>query len=343
MNQSTPQPSDDSNRKDKLIRGQVRHNQLSARIPDSVSRGVFSTGAIVLMGNTEFILDFVLRMQRPHHVVQRVVLPHAVLPQLISTLEKNLEKYQARFGSLPVMPKPVDEKTPDSSKNPESPEIYKGSNFDEQTSSPKTQAADQDMPAFPESSTGEAGNGGVSGGTSGAASGGLSSDDNTDQSQDTSPTTQAEDENEQETFDGMSNPTPAQAQIPVKPEIVNHPSIEDIYDDLKMPEDGLVAAYANAVMVSHSAAEFNLDFICNFFPRSMVTSRVFISAPQVVRMLDAVKNTYDEFQKRVIANRKQQIQQLNQQHDMPDYDPENPYYKPPQEDGENQDDQDKDQ
>ncbi|MBN4060801.1 DUF3467 domain-containing protein, partial [bacterium AH-315-I18] len=116
---------------------------------------------------------------------------------------------------------------------------------------------------------------------------------------------------------------------PVKPKIINHPSIEDIYDDLKMPEDGLVAAYANAVMISHSAAEFNLDFICNFFPRSVVTSRVFISAPQVVRMLDAVKNTYDEFQKRVIANRKQQINELREQHDMPDYDPKAPYYKPP--------------
>lgn len=346
MNQATPQSSDDSNNKNKLIRGQVRHNQLSARIPDAVSRGVFSTGAIVLMGNTEFILDFVLRMQRPHHVVQRVVLPHAVLPQLISTLEKNLEKYEARFGTLPIMPQPIEEqkkgvppKAPKAPKAPESPEVsnlYKGSNFDEQTSAFDSQNDDANGPAKPENaSPSSAAGSGDSGGVP------LQSEQNADESQDPSEDTQSQ--NDSDTFDGMSKPTPAQAQIPVKPEIVNHPSIEDIYDDLKMPEDGLTAAYANAVMVSHSAAEFNLDFICNFFPRSMVTSRVFISAPQVVRMLDAVKNTYDEFQKRVIANRKQQIQQLNQQHDMPDYDPKSPYYKPPEKDDENQDDPDKDQ
>ncbi|GEM_PF-267524 len=325
MNPTPKQPSGDDNN-NHLIRGQIRHNQLSARIPESVSRGVFSTGAIVLMGNTEFILDFVLRMQRPHQVVQRVVLPHAVLPQMISTLEKNLDKYQERFGVLPVMPKPIEASQDDASEKtptldmPQTKPYQSKSKLDEQ---------------FDESTNPHAQSGEGSGSSPGQTAmpdqvtpAGSSNDSPQEPLENQAPNPQSNTDN----FDDVTVPSPAAAQQPVKPKIVNHPSIEDIYDDLKTPEDGLIAAYANAVMISHSAAEFNLDFICNFFPRSVVTSRVFISAPQVVRMLEAIKNTYDEFQKRIIANRKQQIQQLNQQHDMPDYDPKNPYYKPPQND-----------
>ncbi|MAX24409.1 MAG: hypothetical protein CMJ19_07880 [Phycisphaeraceae bacterium] len=329
MNTTPQQPSSDDNN-NHLIRGQIRHNQLSARIPESVSRGVFSTGAIVLMGNTEFILDFVLRMQRPHQVVQRVVLPHAVLPQMIGTLEKNLEKYQERFGMLPTMPKPREQNQDDAGEGdkpqtlqgmPEVKPLQPVKNEDDQ---PQAESSTN-----PHLDTGE-------GEGSGEATGQTALPDQVTPAADAG--NDAPDQPAASPFAGGSNddeitpPTSSAPQEPVKPKIVNHPSIEDIYDDLKTPEDGLIAAYANAVMISHSAAEFNLDFICNFFPRSVVTARVFISAPQVVRMLEAVKNTYDEFQKRIIANRRQQIQQLNQQHDMPDYDPKNPYYKPPEED-----------
>ena len=152
MNPTPQQPSgDDSN--NHLIRGQIRHNQLSARIPESVSRGVFSTGAIVLMGNTEFILDFVLRMQRPHQVVQRVVLPHAVLPQMISTLEKNLEKYQERFGILPVMPKPVE-----ASQNDAGEKLHPLDMPESKPYKPKVDADDQpESTPNPHASTGEGG------------------------------------------------------------------------------------------------------------------------------------------------------------------------------------------
>ncbi|GIT31045.1 MAG: hypothetical protein Ct9H300mP1_30910 [Planctomycetaceae bacterium] len=41
---------------------EVQHQQLSARVPDHVAQGVFSTGAVVLNGHHEFIPDFLLRM-----------------------------------------------------------------------------------------------------------------------------------------------------------------------------------------------------------------------------------------------------------------------------------------
>jgi hypothetical protein len=184
------------------------------------------------MGNSEFILDFVLRMQRPHHIVSRVIVPHSVLPQMITALEQNLAKYEERFG------KPMD--------------LPKG---------------DPSMPK---------------------------------------------------------------------------PSIEEVYDDLKLPDEELSGRYANAVMISHSPAEFCFDFITSFFPRSAVSARVFLSAPQVPRMLDAIRNTYKEFQKRMMASRIQQMPPLRQPpgqsplvpppkpHPLPPLDLSSPYYTPPE-------------
>ncbi|MCC6579388.1 MAG: DUF3467 domain-containing protein [Phycisphaeraceae bacterium] len=228
----TPQgPSED----DGMIRGQVRHQQLSARVPESVGRGVFSTGAIVLMGNTEFILDFVLRMQRPHQVTARVILPHAVMSQLINALEKNLEKYRERFGEPMEMPKP------------------------------------QIEPGSP------------------------------------------------------------------------RPSIEEVYDELKMPDEILSGSYANGVMISHSPAEFCFDFITNFFPRSAVSCRVFVSVPQVGRLLDALKNTNQEFQKRIAAARPPQ-EPWRKPRTPPATEPTtpNPYYPPSGETSSESDDQNPD-
>ena len=44
---------------------QVRVQHLSARVPENVSRGAFSTGAIVMTGGTEFIIDFIQNLGTP--------------------------------------------------------------------------------------------------------------------------------------------------------------------------------------------------------------------------------------------------------------------------------------
>src|SRR3954468_4819816 len=79
---------------------------LSARVPEKVARGVFSTGVLVLQGQTEFVLDFVLRMNQPHQAVARVVLPINLVPQLIEALRTNIDLYTRNFGPPPAMPMP---------------------------------------------------------------------------------------------------------------------------------------------------------------------------------------------------------------------------------------------
>jgi hypothetical protein len=159
---------------------------IGARVPEKVARGVFSTGALILQGASEFVLDFVLRMNKPHQVVARVVMPMNLVPQFIEGLRANLEQYRQTFGAPPA--------------------------------------------------------------------------------------------------------------LPVAPPPATQPSIEEIYQDLKMPDEVMAGAYANSVMVVHTAAEFCFEFIANFYPKAAVASRVFLSAPQVPVLLKTLQQSWQNYQ-----------------------------------------------
>jgi len=77
------------------------------------------------------------------------------------------------------------------------------------------------------------------------------------------------------------------------------PSAQEIYDELKITDDVLAGSYANGVMIGHSMTEFKLDFLANLFPHTTVSSRVFMATPQVPRMLESLKRTYQQFLERV--------------------------------------------
>ncbi|MFO1002624.1 MAG: DUF3467 domain-containing protein [Planctomycetaceae bacterium] len=83
---------------------EIRHSQISAMVPAHVARGVFTTGAVVLQGQHEFIVDFLLRMQQPQQVVARVVMPPVVVNQMIAL--RIIWRYEERFGPvrMPVIP-----------------------------------------------------------------------------------------------------------------------------------------------------------------------------------------------------------------------------------------------
>ena len=72
---------------------------MSARVPEGVGPGVFSTGVLVMTGNTEFVLDFVQNLGQPAQIAARVVMPHSTMPQFIQALKTNLEMYTKRFGT----------------------------------------------------------------------------------------------------------------------------------------------------------------------------------------------------------------------------------------------------
>lgn len=72
-------------------------------------------------------------------------------------------------------------------------------------------------------------------------------------------------------------------------------SVEEIYEQLKATDDQLRGSYANAVLIGHSGPEYWFDFIANMVPRSVVTARIFMAAPQVPGLHDALVRMWKEF------------------------------------------------
>jgi len=168
---------------------EIQHSQVTARVPEKVARGVFSNGALIMQGQHEFVLDFILNMVQPGQVAARVVLAPTLMPSFLAAFRENLQNYQNRFGPPPQLP--------------------------------------QQQPP----------------------------------------------------------PTP--------------PSIEEIYSNLKMPDEMMNGVYANAVMIVHTPAEFCFDFITGFYPRSAVSCRVFLSAAQATGFFNNLNRSYQQYQQKL--------------------------------------------
>lgn len=141
-----------------------------------------------MTGPSEYVVDFLQTIGRPHRVARRVIVPHPVMPQFIDALNTNLDLYKSRFGEPPAPPQ--------------------------------------------------------------------------NQNQ------------------------------------ARRPSPQEIYDDLKLPDEVLSGVYANGVMIGHGASEFGLDFLTSFFPQSAVSARVFVSAGQVPRLLESLKSAVRQLEQR---------------------------------------------
>ncbi len=167
---------------------ELQHSQLSARVPESVGPGVFSTGVIVMHGQHEFVLDFLMSLSPPRRLAARVVLPPTVVPLFIGALRDNLQKFHQAFGPPPKLPSP-----------------------------------------------------------------------------------------------------PAGAVAP---------PINEVYEQIKIPDDVMSGIYANTVMVVHSPAEFGFDFITSFYPRSAVASRIFMAAAHVPQFYDSLFRSWEQFRQK---------------------------------------------
>ena len=180
-----PQPEGNSGQ----FNQRIAHSPVTARVPEKVARGVFSTGVIVIDGPFEFVLDFVMGLVQPRQVVARVVMSPVVVEQFIHAIRDNVGKFEQRFGKIPDLPRPPQ---------------------------------------------------------------------------------------------------------PPKP-----PTIQEIYDDLKMSDETLAGSYCNAVLMSHGVSEFTFDFITRFFPTAAVSSRVFLAAPQVPKMLESLSTSLNRYKQRM--------------------------------------------
>ena len=189
---------------------QIAHSPVSARVPERVSRGVLSTGVIVLDSPNEFVLDFLQNLSRPPQIVARVVLPPQVMYQFVGSLRENLNTFSERFGAPAPLPKPQQQ---------------------------------------------------------------------------------------------------------------NRPSIQELYEHFKLPDDLLSGTYANSVLIGHSPSEFLFDFITGFFPTASVSSRVYLSAQQVPRIVETLSAALVTYQKRFQQMQQQQAPQQQAPQPRPPHPP----------------------
>ncbi len=214
------------------VHAEFQHRAVTARLREEVRGGVFANAAIVLSGNFEFVIDFVLRLGKPDLIMARIVLPIPVTEQFVKALRGSIENYEREFGEIPPIPVPA-RSAEDENANQE--------NKDQED------ILSHGIGSFVGATTPE---GTVSG----------------------------------ENIGGTSKK--------------GTPTIEEIYDDLKLEDDILGGVYANAVLLRHSATEFCFDFVTNFYPRSSVNARVFMAAPQVKPLLNTIAHSFEQFRTR---------------------------------------------
>lgn len=101
--------ADDS---DKPISEPIRHQALSARVPERVVHGVYSTGQLILDGPKEIVIDFLQNLTRPHHINARVVMTPATLNEFVTAFATNIENYTKAFGPPHPLPTPPPQTRP---------------------------------------------------------------------------------------------------------------------------------------------------------------------------------------------------------------------------------------
>ena len=84
--------------------------ELKIEIDDKTSRGTYTNFALISHSETEFLLDFsLLQPQTPTaKVVSRIITSPNHIKRLVTAIQDNIQKYEARFGTIRVEDKPVE-------------------------------------------------------------------------------------------------------------------------------------------------------------------------------------------------------------------------------------------
>lgn len=230
----------------------------SARLPQEVGLGVFSTGTILLGAGQETVVDFLQGLSGQSHVVARIVLPNRVVGQLVKALESN----QAGKGQ--------DEGKKDDASDP----------------GPK-------KPNPPTSSQSPAAKSGFADGPAGGSQSEEQENDRnsaTEASQELSHDDVPESAGTQEAAAaGSAAEAMEKSKGRQETRSLSQPNIEDIYSGLRLPESLMAGCFANRVIVRNTGPECVLDFVAQLYPKPCVSARVIMAAERVPALLNSLK------------------------------------------------------
>ena len=91
------------------------------------------------------------------------------------------------------------------------------------------------------------------------------------------------------------------APLPRPPQPPKRPTIQEIYENFKLPEELWSGMYANSVLVGHAPAEFFMDFITGFYPTAAVSCRIYFAAQQAPRFLETLRTSLGNYHRRVFG------------------------------------------
>ena len=215
----------------------VHHAAVSARVPENVRRGVFSSAVMVLQCGDDFVVDFLSTIVPPQQVVARVVLTAGTFSKFVAALQFNVNEYQRVFGLL-------------TAQEP----ILSG------TIGPEGQTIPNPAPGpAPHLSTVETA--GVGPAEHGAGAGPAAP--------------------------GQPPHPPLSSAAPT--------DIGDVYGQLKLPDELLGGVYATGAMIRHTPQEFAIDFLTNFYPRAVVTARIFLAAGRMLSFVETFQNAWNRY------------------------------------------------
>jgi hypothetical protein len=242
-----------------------QHTPIGARVPEKVSRGVFTTGLMILQTNELFVLDFLSMGSPPPQIVSRIIMVAPHFAQFVGALRANIDHYESQFGpirshgpagSLADMPS----MSPNSQHS--SPMAKPPANVpaEEVTAGFTTSYAAENLPLA---------------GGEGPFEDPMASEN---------PHSKKKSKTPQDDWPPSRHGPP--------PEMVT-----DLYEQVKFPEELMPGSFSDAVMIRHSPEEFGLDFICSLYPRPIVVSRIYLAAGRARGMLETVAGALERFER----------------------------------------------
>lgn len=70
--------------------------------------------------------------------------------------------------------------------------------------------------------------------------------------------------------------------------------VDDIYSQLKIENNELNGFYANKILTNYGKDSLCLDFISNIYPKSIVTSRIFVTYSTIFELLKAFSKIFND-------------------------------------------------
>jgi len=90
--------------------GEMKSQEIKVKISDDVLKGVYSNNAVISHTREEFLVDF-MNIFPPEGIVNaRVIMSPGHVKRLIKALADNVNKYEAKFGTIPDVPEPESRK-----------------------------------------------------------------------------------------------------------------------------------------------------------------------------------------------------------------------------------------